>query len=174
MTEMCELSFCELRAKEVVNSVDGRRLGRIIDIVFSSGGGEIRGIIVPYSRKTMFFKSQDVFIPWECVKKIGEDVIIVELTDFCGKPSKKHEPLRCSPPPPPQHAHQEHCPPPRDCPPPPREHPKPSCPPPSAPDCDRKCEKCMLFDCEYRWNDHMCGNGHCCDEGVYVDKNYKP
>lgn len=167
MTEMCELSFCELRSKEVVNSVDGRRLGRIVDIVFSSTGGEIRGIIVPYSRKTMFFKSQDVFIPWECVKKIGEDVIIVELTDFCGKPSKKHEPLRCTPPPPPP-------PPPRpnaDCPPPHVETCRPDTAP-RMPDCDKKCEKCMLFDCEYRWNDHL-GDSCCMDEGVYVDKNYK-
>lgn len=71
---MSELSFCELRAKEVINSVDGRRLGRIIDLLFSSSGGAICGLIVPFSRKMSFFKSQDVYIPWSCVKKIGEDV----------------------------------------------------------------------------------------------------
>ncbi len=143
MTQACELSFCELRSKEVVNSVDGRRLGRIIDLVFSSTGGEIHGIIVPYSRRVMIFKSQDVFIPWECVKKIGEDVIIVELNDFCGKPAKKHEPIRCAPPD--KNKCSNEC---RDC-----EEEKRTPPPPSGPDCDRKCEKCMLFDCQYRWND---------------------
>ena len=165
VTETGELSYCELRAKEVVNSVDGRRLGRIIDIVFSSNGGEICGIIVPYSRKVMFFKSRDVFIPWECIKKIGEDVIIVELTDFCGKPTRKNERFRCAPPPKP---HEEQC--------------APSPPQPdkndcgrsdcanrqeSGPNCDHRCEKCMLFDCQHRWSDQV-HNG----AGIYVDNNY--
>ena len=148
MTEIGELSFCELRSKEVVNGVDGRRLGRIVDIIFASDGGNVRGIIVPYNRRAIFFKAQDVFIPWECIKKIGEDVIIVELNGFLGKPSKRHEPVRCAPP----------------------QNPEPSCDD-CAPDCDRKCEKCMLFDCEYRWNDftkNSSGRG----PGVYVDKNY--
>lgn len=162
MTEIGELSFCELRSKEVVNGIDGRRLGRIVDIVFSADGGCVRGIIVPYNRRAVFFKSQDVFIPWECIKKIGEDVIIVELTGFLGKPSKKREPVMCAPPNKPE--------------PPP---PPPSCPNNAAkqngescaPDCDGRCEKCMLFDCEYRWNDFV-KNSSDCGPGVYVDKNY--
>ncbi len=166
MTEIGELSFCELRSKEVVNGVDGRRLGRIVDIIFASDGGNVRGIIVPYNRRAIFFKAQDVFIPWECIKKIGEDVIIVELNGFLGKPSKRHEPVRCAPPQIP-----EPPPPPPSCSPPHgTEGKKPSCDD-CAPDCDRKCEKCMLFDCEYRWNDftkNSSGRG----PGVYVDKNY--
>lgn len=175
-TDFGELSFCELRAKEVVNSVDGRRLGRIIDIVFSSGSGEISGIIVPYNRKVMFFKSRDVFIPWECVSKIGEDVIIVELNDFCGKPSKKNETLRCSPP---QRHEEPPCPPQqaspdRKCPhgqgsAPSGGHKSPPCEPPQEPDCDHRCEKCMLFDCQKRWSEQVKGAP---GAGAYVDKNY--
>lgn len=163
MTEIGELSFCELRSKEVVNGVDGRRLGRIVDVVFSSTGGSIRGIIVPYNRRAVFFKSQEVFIPWECVKKIGEDVIIVELTDFLGKPPKRKAPVHCMTSP-------SHDSPPCSPPPPPQEHPK-HFKDDDAPDCDRKCEKCMLFDCEYRWNDFT-GDSGCGGPGVYVDKKY--
>lgn len=163
VAETGELSYCELRSKEVVNSVDGRRLGRIVDIVFSSNGGEICGIVVPYSRKAMFFKSRDVFIPWECIKKIGEDVIIVELFDFCGKPTRKNERLRCSPPPKPP---EEPCKPPspsgKDC-----NHGDGGKTNGAEPNCDRRCEKCMLFDCQHRWNEQV-HNG----EGVYVDNNY--
>lgn len=145
--------------------MDGRRLGRIIDLVFSSGSGEICGIIVPFSRKAVFFKSRDVFIPWECVTKIGEDVIIVELNDFCGKPTKKNEPIRCSPPPkpkeqcssPPEHGCGE------------SKSPPPCNDAPSADSCDHRCEKCMLFDCEQRWSEQVNGGD---GSGVYVDKNY--
>lgn len=119
---MSELSFLELRTKEIINCVDGRRLGRIIDLVFTAESGKVKGLIAPYSRKGLFNKSQDVYIPWNCVKKIGEDVIIVEVQEFA---TQGKEP----PPPPPPHQP----------------------PPPQGPDCDGRCEKCMLFDCTYRW-----------------------
>lgn len=125
-----DLSYCELRRREVINGSDGRRLGHIIDIVFSSESGKIRGLILPYGRRGIFGKSQDLFVPWKCVQKIGEDVILVEIMDLpCGSPTcipaPKHErvPDRVPPPPPKDHDHA----------------------------CDGKCEKCMLFDCSRRW-----------------------
>ena len=66
-----DLSYCELRAKEVVNATDGKRMGRIVDILFSRDTGMISGIVVPLSKRGVFAKSQDVFIPWRCVQKIG-------------------------------------------------------------------------------------------------------
>ncbi len=122
-----ELSYCDLRRKEVINGCDGRRLGHIIDIVFTAETGKIRGIILPYSKKGFFQKSQDLFVPWACVQKIGEDVILVDIIDLSsGTPT-------CAPAPKPEQL-----------------------PPPKKPsggknDCDGKCEKCMLFDCEKRW-----------------------
>ena len=78
---MCEddLSYCELRSKEVVNATDGKRMGRIVDILFSRTDGTISGIVVPFARRSVFSKNQDIFIPWRCVQKIGEDVILVNL-----------------------------------------------------------------------------------------------
>lgn len=126
-----ELSFCDLRSKELINSVDGKKLGRIIDIVFSMPSGKIKGIVAPYTRKAFFFKAQDIFIPWGCVKKIGEDVILVEIRDLSGRsePDGQQRP-NCS------------------------DDEKPKRKPPkkdSKPDCDGRCEKCMLFDCSDRW-----------------------
>lgn len=124
-----EISFSELRCKEVINACDGRRLGKITDIVFSNESGKIKGIVTPYLKRGLFSKGQEVFIPWRCVKKLGEDVIIVDIngsesrTDFCPPPE-----CDCSGP------AEDVC----DC-------------PPDMPSCDRRCEKCMLFDCEYRW-----------------------
>ena len=76
-----ETTFCELRAKEVINVVDGKRLGNIVDIVFCSQTGKIKGLVVPaYNKGFNIFKSgEDLFIPYQNVCKIGDDVILVQL-----------------------------------------------------------------------------------------------
>lgn len=76
-----ETTFCELRTKEVINVVDGKKLGNIIDIVFCAETGKIKGLVVPaYSKGFNLFKSgEDIFIPYQNVCRIGDDVILVQL-----------------------------------------------------------------------------------------------
>ena len=76
-----ELTFCQLRCKEIVNVVDGRRLGRLIDLIIDAKTCRIRGIVAPSCERRLFlFRSRnEIFIPWERIKKIGEDTILVEL-----------------------------------------------------------------------------------------------
>lgn len=76
-----ETTFCELRGKEVINVTDGKRLGRIIDIVFDANCGRVLGFVVPcYNKSWNIFKSSDdIFIPFNNVCKIGDDVILVEI-----------------------------------------------------------------------------------------------
>lgn len=76
-----ELSFCDLRAKEVVNIPDGRKLGNIIDMVFDTCTGKVTGIVVPSERSFFsFFKSnRDIFIPYCRICKIGKDIILVDI-----------------------------------------------------------------------------------------------
>lgn len=75
-----DITFCELREKEVINTVDGKKLGRILDMVFTCHG-DILGIVVPGEKR--LFKSissnESLFIPWKCITKIGEDTILVNL-----------------------------------------------------------------------------------------------
>lgn len=77
-----DITFCEMREKEVVNIIDGKRLGRILDMAFTVNGN-ILGIIVPGEKK--LFKNitggDSIFIAWHNIIKIGEDTILVEL---CG------------------------------------------------------------------------------------------
>ena len=77
-----ELSFCELRAKEVVNICDGKKMGNIIDLIFDTSCARITGLVVPAEKSFLnFFKSpNDIFIPYNCIRKIGVDIILVELT----------------------------------------------------------------------------------------------
>ncbi|MBO4554721.1 MAG: YlmC/YmxH family sporulation protein [Clostridia bacterium] len=75
-----QFTFCEMAKKTVVSVADGRTLGNVCDIVFGSNGCVI-GFVVP--GKKSFFKSitssENVFIPWNKIVKIGSDVMLVSL-----------------------------------------------------------------------------------------------
>lgn len=76
-----EITFCELKSKQVVNVIDGKQLGHINDIVISSCNAKIVGLIVPgYRPKFGLFKNtENLFIPYQNICKIGDDVILVEV-----------------------------------------------------------------------------------------------
>ena len=76
-----EISFCELRSKVVVNLSDGRKLGRIVDLVYDELTAKVLGLVVPGGRAFggLFKAREDIFIPYHCICKIGEDTILVEL-----------------------------------------------------------------------------------------------
>lgn len=73
-----EISYTELRTKEVVNINSGVRMGKIIDMIIDSNGKNVLGVVVPGVRK-IFRASEDIFIPWCNITKIGADVILVSL-----------------------------------------------------------------------------------------------
>ena len=75
------MSYSELKMKEVINICDGRRLGRPIDVVFTDQAC-IDALVVPgqYSLKNVLKGFREgIVIPWRRVKRIGDDVILVEL-----------------------------------------------------------------------------------------------
>ena len=73
-----EMSYTDLRAKEVVNLQNGARMGKIVDLIIDSNGKNVLGLVVPGARK-LFRASEDIFIPWCNIAKIGSDVILVSL-----------------------------------------------------------------------------------------------
>ena len=78
-----ELSFSQLRAKEVINTQDGRKLGKVNDIVLCYPDNRWVGIVVPENRG-FCSKRNDLFIELKRIVKIGEDVILVNV----GMPQK--------------------------------------------------------------------------------------
>jgi len=76
-----ESSFLELRCKEVVNVIDGKRLGHIVDVAFDLCSARLLGLIVPGEKTgwNIFKSANQLFIPFGCISKIGEDTILVEL-----------------------------------------------------------------------------------------------
>lgn len=74
------LKTSDLKLKEVVNVLDGKRLGTITDIEIDVESGRLTAIVVPGPGKFLglFGRNDDVVIPWEKINKIGLDVILVE------------------------------------------------------------------------------------------------
>ncbi len=72
-----ELSFSQLRAKEVINTQDGRKLGKVCDIALCYPENRWTGIIVPGNRG--FMRKSELFIDLKSITKIGEDVILVNV-----------------------------------------------------------------------------------------------
>jgi len=152
MSEIRELSFSELKQKDIVCIGDGRKLGRIIDLVFSPSG-KVKGIVAPYGRKMLFIRSQEVYIPYSNIKTIGEDIILVDIESGFDRRSSRAD---CRMPP--QQCDDEHnnsrC---------NRSHlEEDKQGSHDTPDCDGRCDKCMLFDCDSRWKKRG---------SVYIDNN---
>jgi YlmC/YmxH family sporulation protein len=80
------MRISELRLLDIVNIKDGRRLGPIKDLDLDLERGVVKGIVVPgASRSWGFFgggRTEDVMVPWDRVKKIGVDVILVDAQDL--------------------------------------------------------------------------------------------
>lgn len=72
----------DFKHKEVINIVDGKRLGFVQDVCADLKSGKITSIIVPGSNNrlmSLFSNSNDVVIPWENIKCISDDLILVEI-----------------------------------------------------------------------------------------------
>ncbi len=72
----------ELRQKEVINIIDAKRLGFVSDVEVSVEKGAIEAIIVPGRAKLFNIGGNgDLVIPWNKIKMIGDDIILVEFSD---------------------------------------------------------------------------------------------
>ncbi len=72
--------FSELKTKEVIHVGDGDRLGFVSDLEIDAITGRIISISVPgaYRAFGLLGKESDRRIPWENIKKIGDDLVIIE------------------------------------------------------------------------------------------------
>ncbi len=87
----------EIKQKEVINLSDGKRLGKVCDLVFLYPEGKVQGIVVPGGRGFRFGKA-DMFIELKCITKIGVDVILVDIKTAPKKDRKKDKWDRDPPP----------------------------------------------------------------------------
>ncbi|MBR4015100.1 MAG: YlmC/YmxH family sporulation protein [Anaerotignum sp.] len=75
--------FSCLREKEVINICDGKRLGCVCDLELDPVSGKICTLIIPEEcgKWSFFGKERAFFLPWRCIKRIGDDIILVEVDE---------------------------------------------------------------------------------------------
>ncbi|SHK39513.1 YlmC/YmxH family sporulation protein [Paramaledivibacter caminithermalis] len=73
----------DLKMKEVINVVNGTRIGFIYDFEINLEKSRVESIIVPKEGKFLkiFSKDNDYIIPWKRIVKVGQDIILVEIKD---------------------------------------------------------------------------------------------
>ena len=71
----------DFKHKEVINITNAKRLGYVQDVCADLETGTITSIIVPGEKriKAMFSNTEDIVIPWQNIKSIGDDLILVEI-----------------------------------------------------------------------------------------------
>ena len=88
------LKFSDLQCREVICVSDGRRLGFVADVKIEVPEGNICAIIVPGPCRYLglFGRRDDYCIPWQCIRKIGPDIVLVDVEPekYC-VPRQKHK-----------------------------------------------------------------------------------
>ena len=75
-----ECRVSELRYKEIINVSDGSRYGWVGDVEVDLDSGQVLALVVP-GRLRLFGllgREEDRYIPWDRVRRFGEDIILVE------------------------------------------------------------------------------------------------
>jgi YlmC/YmxH family sporulation protein len=69
----------DLRHKDVINAADGRKLGFVYDIELDMNNGIVESLVLPGESRFLglFIRSEEIVLPWEKIKKIGVDVILI-------------------------------------------------------------------------------------------------
>lgn len=77
------MRLSELVGKEIVNIYDGLRLGTVgeSDLLIDCETGDVISMILPNRGNfiNLWIDRQKLVVPWETVKKIGREVIVVDL-----------------------------------------------------------------------------------------------
>ena len=74
------MRLSDLQHKDVINILDGSKIGNIIDIKIDNQGN-MEGLIVEKSKflVSMFTNKSEIEVKWCQIEKIGEDVILVNI-----------------------------------------------------------------------------------------------
>ena len=75
------IKISDLRDRDVINILDGKKLGHIIDIDLNLESGMVIAIILPGRAHgfSIFSRKEEVVVPWHNIVRIGRDVILVEI-----------------------------------------------------------------------------------------------
>lgn len=70
-------NFSELRNKEVINKLDGARLGTISDFEVDTETGRMKSLVVLGKGRLFSAMTETIKISWANIEVIGEDTVLV-------------------------------------------------------------------------------------------------
>ncbi|MDF2946029.1 MAG: hypothetical protein K0S51_708 [Bacillales bacterium] len=79
------MRLSELSGKEIVDLKRAERLGILghTDLEIDEQNGFVLALIIPTSKRIPFFsQSKEIKVPWSSIKKIGSDMLIIDVDDF--------------------------------------------------------------------------------------------
>ena len=72
------MNLSDLQNKDIVNVLDGKKIGNIIDARFNISTGNIEKLIIEPAKSLFSLKNTSIEIEFNRIKKIGEVVILIE------------------------------------------------------------------------------------------------
>lgn len=93
-----EVTFSNLRKKDVICINTGRNLGKINDLTFDFPSGIICAFIVPSCKIPIFGQGDKTLIKLENIKRIGDDAVLVDLNPPPPPKPPKNICEECGPP----------------------------------------------------------------------------
>lgn len=76
------MRLSDLQTKYIVNVQDGKNIGNIIDVKIDEDTGAIVSLVIEPNKNFFTFNRGkiDTEINWKSIEKIGEDVILVNIS----------------------------------------------------------------------------------------------
>jgi len=71
------MNLSDLQNKDLINIIDGKKIGSIIDASFNVESGLIEKLMIEPSKSLFSLKSNILEIKFSDIVKIGEDVILI-------------------------------------------------------------------------------------------------
>ena len=68
----------DLQNKDIINVLDGKKIGNIIDAYFDLKSGIIEKLIIEPNKSLFSLKNNIIEVKFSSINKIGEDVILID------------------------------------------------------------------------------------------------
>jgi len=76
------MKLSELQKKDIINIKDGKKIGRIVDANFDINSGYMIDFVIEKTHfvKNLFYNTSELRIKFTQIKKMGEDVILIDIS----------------------------------------------------------------------------------------------
>ena len=76
------MKLSELQKKDIINIKDGKKIGKIVDVEFDINSGYMVHFVIEKAHfvRSLFSTTEELNIKFTQIKKLGEDVILIDIS----------------------------------------------------------------------------------------------